>query len=225
MAHGRARPPTDAVGRPPLPARLGGQPQPAGGRPPDAGVRHGDPGGRRGAGPLGVQPFGQLPLCHGLRRPRAARRPGREAGRPARPSATTWPPASGQYARSPSDKELAATTVLRLALDEASVKVSEGPPDDGDGPDGDLEVWAGEVPLRTVRLDPVADPALRAGIGLPHHIATGRRCGPGHARRGVELALTGSSPWAGASSVAAPLSRGTWPADRQSMPWASATGS
>ena len=83
-------------------------------------------------------------------------------------------PGQWEYARFPSGKELAATTVLRLALDESSVKVSEGPPDDGDGPDGDLDVWAGEIPLRTVRLDPVADPDLRDGIDLPDHLREGR---------------------------------------------------
>ena len=39
-------------------------------------------------------------------------------------------PGQWGYARHPSDKELAATTVLRLSLDEASVKVSVGPPGD-----------------------------------------------------------------------------------------------
>ena len=82
-------------------------------------------------------------------------------------------PGQWEYARFPSEKELAATTVLRLALDEASVKVSAGPPDDGDGPDAALPVWAGEVPLRTVRLDPVADPALADGIELPTHLTDG----------------------------------------------------
>jgi nitroimidazol reductase NimA-like FMN-containing flavoprotein (pyridoxamine 5'-phosphate oxidase superfamily) len=82
-------------------------------------------------------------------------------------------PGQWDYARAPSAKELAATTVLRLDLDEASVKVSAGPPDDGEGPDGELDVWAGEIPLATARLDPVADPALRAGIGLPGHLQEG----------------------------------------------------
>jgi nitroimidazol reductase NimA-like FMN-containing flavoprotein (pyridoxamine 5'-phosphate oxidase superfamily) len=82
-------------------------------------------------------------------------------------------PGQWAYARAPSDKELAATTVLRMALDEASVKISEGPPDDGDGPDGGLEVWAGEIPVRQVRLAPVADPALRPGITLPSHLSAG----------------------------------------------------
>ena len=81
-------------------------------------------------------------------------------------------PGQWGYARSPSAKELAATTVLRLSLDESSVKVSEGPPDDDDA-DLDLDVWAGEVPLRTVRLEPVAAPDLAGGIALPGHIASG----------------------------------------------------
>jgi nitroimidazol reductase NimA-like FMN-containing flavoprotein (pyridoxamine 5'-phosphate oxidase superfamily) len=82
-------------------------------------------------------------------------------------------PGQWEYARPPSTKELAATTVLRLPLTECSVKIRVGPPDDGDGPDGDLDVWAGEIPLRTVRLDPVADPSLRPGVVLPEHLATG----------------------------------------------------
>jgi nitroimidazol reductase NimA-like FMN-containing flavoprotein (pyridoxamine 5'-phosphate oxidase superfamily) len=82
-------------------------------------------------------------------------------------------PGQWAYARFPSDKELAATTVLRLALGEASVKISQGPPDDGDGPDGLLEVWAGEIPVVSVRLDPVADPTLRPGIAVPGHLRDG----------------------------------------------------
>ena len=81
-------------------------------------------------------------------------------------------PGQWDYARAPSTKELAATTVLRLSLSESSVKVSEGPPDD-DEADLDLDVWAGVVPLRTVRMDAEAAPDLRHGIALPDHIATG----------------------------------------------------
>ena len=81
-------------------------------------------------------------------------------------------PGQWSYARSPSVKELAATTVLRLALDESSVKVSEGPPDD-EPEDLALDVWAGVVPLATVRLAPVSDPGLADGITLPVHIAEG----------------------------------------------------
>ncbi len=55
-----------------------------------------------------------------------------------------------------SDKELNATTVLRIALDEASAKVRDwGVKDDEE----DLEwpVWAGVIPLRTVAGEPVTE--------------------------------------------------------------------
>ncbi|HET7900995.1 MAG TPA: pyridoxamine 5'-phosphate oxidase family protein [Candidatus Nanopelagicales bacterium] len=48
--------------------------------------------------------------------------------------------------RPPSRKELAATLVLALPLDEASVKISEGPPDDLEE-DRDRPVWGGVVPI------------------------------------------------------------------------------
>ena len=52
-----------------------------------------------------------------------------------------------------------------------------GPPDDEDEDLG-LDVWAGVVPLVTVRLDPVPAPGLADGTVLPGHIATGP-LGPG----------------------------------------------
>jgi nitroimidazol reductase NimA-like FMN-containing flavoprotein (pyridoxamine 5'-phosphate oxidase superfamily) len=84
-------------------------------------------------------------------------------------------PGQWGYAREPSDEELAVTTVLVLDLDEASVKIRRGPPGDGLGPDADRAVWAGEIPLRTVRLDPVPDPAMTTPVELPPHV---RRRGP-----------------------------------------------
>jgi nitroimidazol reductase NimA-like FMN-containing flavoprotein (pyridoxamine 5'-phosphate oxidase superfamily) len=84
-------------------------------------------------------------------------------------------PGQWDYARTPSRKELAATRLLALDLGEASVKVRTGPPDDADSPDAALGLWAGELPLRTRWLDPVADPALPAGTPVPPHIA--RRAG------------------------------------------------
>jgi nitroimidazol reductase NimA-like FMN-containing flavoprotein (pyridoxamine 5'-phosphate oxidase superfamily) len=79
-------------------------------------------------------------------------------------------PGQWDYARRPNRKELAATTILALSLDEASVKIAEGPPDDGDGPDAALGLWAGVIPLETVRLPPEPDPALPGGIGVPAHV-------------------------------------------------------
>ncbi len=86
-------------------------------------------------------------------------------------------PGQWDYARRPSRKELAATTILAISLAEASVKVSSGPPDDGEGPDAELGLWAGRLPLATTWLAPVPDPLLPAGIAPPDHIAarTGTR--------------------------------------------------
>ena len=56
-------------------------------------------------------------------------------------------PGQWTYARQPNKKELAQTSLLALSLDEASVKIRTGPPEDGDGPDAALGLWAGVVPL------------------------------------------------------------------------------
>jgi len=68
-------------------------------------------------------------------------------------------------ARPPNDKELGATRVFALAIEEASAKIRTGGPID-DEEDLVLPIWAGHVPL-----------ALRAGApipaeGLAHDLAT-----------------------------------------------------
>ncbi|MFD9565924.1 pyridoxamine 5'-phosphate oxidase family protein [Streptomyces sp. NPDC059994] len=80
-------------------------------------------------------------------------------------------PGQWEYARQPSRKELAATSLLALPLTEASVKTASGPPEDGDGPDGELGLWAGVVPVRSYFDVPEPDPVLPAGIALPPHVA------------------------------------------------------
>ncbi|MEU6770560.1 pyridoxamine 5'-phosphate oxidase family protein [Streptomyces sp. NPDC046759] len=87
-------------------------------------------------------------------------------------------PGQWSYARRPSRKELAATALLALSLEEASVKIRTGAPDDGDGPDAALGLWAGVLPLTTVWGTPEPDPALPAGTAVPDHIA--RRAGTRH---------------------------------------------
>ncbi|WP_421695907.1 pyridoxamine 5'-phosphate oxidase family protein [Aestuariivirga sp.] len=72
-------------------------------------------------------------------------------------------------------KELKATTVLSLALDEASAKVRNGPAGD-DEADYALPIWAGIIPVRTEILAPVDDPRLLPGLAAPGHI-TGFRIG------------------------------------------------
>jgi len=77
-------------------------------------------------------------------------------------------PGRWDEARRPTPKELKATAVLRLPLDEASAKVRTGPPKD-DEEDLDLPVWAGVVPLRMAAADPVPDPAAGSGV-LPDSV-------------------------------------------------------
>lgn len=80
-------------------------------------------------------------------------------------------PGQWDYARRPSRKELAATSLLMVSLAEASVKIRRGPPDDGDGPDAALGLWAGELPLTSTWQQPVPDPALQGTVAVPPHIA------------------------------------------------------
>lgn len=82
-------------------------------------------------------------------------------------------PGQWDYARQPSPKELAATAVLALPLDEASVKLRGGGAVD-EQEDYALPIWAGVLPLVTSWGEPVPDETLPTGIGLPVHIG-GRR--------------------------------------------------
>jgi nitroimidazol reductase NimA-like FMN-containing flavoprotein (pyridoxamine 5'-phosphate oxidase superfamily) len=72
-------------------------------------------------------------------------------------------PGRWDTARRPTRKELAATAVLALPLDEASVKTRQGPPGD-DEEDYALNVWAGVLPVTQSFGTPVPDPLLRPGI-------------------------------------------------------------
>ncbi|MGD0602237.1 MAG: pyridoxamine 5'-phosphate oxidase family protein [Streptosporangiaceae bacterium] len=78
-------------------------------------------------------------------------------------------PGQWSYARQPSAKELAATSVLELPLTEASVKVRDGGPTD-EPADYALDVWAGVVPVTVSFGEPVPDTALRPGISAPAHL-------------------------------------------------------
>jgi nitroimidazol reductase NimA-like FMN-containing flavoprotein (pyridoxamine 5'-phosphate oxidase superfamily) len=59
-----------------------------------------------------------------------------------------WLPGRWEALRAPTTKELAATLVLAVPLDEWSVKLSDGPPTDADE-DLDAPVWAGVLPIVT----------------------------------------------------------------------------
>jgi nitroimidazol reductase NimA-like FMN-containing flavoprotein (pyridoxamine 5'-phosphate oxidase superfamily) len=79
-----------------------------------------------------------------------------------------------QDVRSPTAKELKATTVLALEIEEASAKVRTGPPKD-DAEDYDLPIWAGVVPITMQRHEAVPDPLLEANVAVPEYL--GRTAG------------------------------------------------
>jgi hypothetical protein len=64
----------------------------------------------------------------------------------------------GRWAESrfPNEKELKATTVLKLPISESSAKVRSGPPIDDDE-DYEFQTWAGVIPLTTTAGAPIAD--------------------------------------------------------------------
>src|SRR4051794_20499005 len=72
--------------------------------------------------------------------------------------------------RGPTEKELRATALLRIPLEQASAKLRTGPPID-DEADLELRVWAGVVGLRTVAAEPEPDELLAPGIGPPAYLA------------------------------------------------------
>jgi nitroimidazol reductase NimA-like FMN-containing flavoprotein (pyridoxamine 5'-phosphate oxidase superfamily) len=78
-------------------------------------------------------------------------------------------PGRWEQARQPNRKELAATAVIAVRLDEASVKVRTGGPKD-DPEDYDSGIWAGVLPSALTFGAAEPDPVLRAGIAVPDHI-------------------------------------------------------
>jgi nitroimidazol reductase NimA-like FMN-containing flavoprotein (pyridoxamine 5'-phosphate oxidase superfamily) len=79
-------------------------------------------------------------------------------------------PGRWQEARLPSQKEMNATSVVSIKIEEASAKVRMGPPLD-DQEDYSLPVWAGILPLREQALAPTRDELLPEDIPLPDYIA------------------------------------------------------
>ncbi|HUC57242.1 MAG TPA: pyridoxamine 5'-phosphate oxidase family protein [Streptosporangiaceae bacterium] len=86
-------------------------------------------------------------------------------------------PGRWENSRKPTRKELAATAVIAVPLDEASVKTRTGEPKD-DEEDYDLDFWAGVLPMEVTVGPALPDPRLKAGIGIPAHIAAlaGEEC-------------------------------------------------
>ncbi|MBS1840893.1 MAG: pyridoxamine 5'-phosphate oxidase family protein [Acidobacteria bacterium] len=77
-------------------------------------------------------------------------------------------------ARQPNEKELKATSLLKLPLTEISAKVRSGPVEDDAG-DYSLPVWAGIVPLRLVADTPIRDERCDPALSVPHYATNFRR--------------------------------------------------
>jgi nitroimidazol reductase NimA-like FMN-containing flavoprotein (pyridoxamine 5'-phosphate oxidase superfamily) len=71
--------------------------------------------------------------------------------------------------RPPSQQELKATEILRMPIEQASLKSRNGPPSDLPE-DHRLPVWSGVIPLELRPLPAVPDPTLRPGIATPDYV-------------------------------------------------------
>ena len=86
-------------------------------------------------------------------------------------------PGHSAAVRVPTAQELAATSVVRVRLDEMSAKVRTGDPIDAEG-DIDGDTWAGQIPLSVAVGEPIPSADLREGVVLPDYVKTYRYGGP-----------------------------------------------
>lgn len=78
--------------------------------------------------------------------------------------------------RQPDNKEIQATIVLSVPIEEASVKIRSGPPKDSTK-DLDLGYWAGVIPIQLTVRDAVPDPAMTNDTAVPDYVAGYDRLG------------------------------------------------
>lgn len=74
-------------------------------------------------------------------------------------------PGRWEEVRPPNEKEMAATSVLALRLDEVSAKVRSGPPMDVEA-DRPLSAWAGVIPVRMQLGEPMPDAYVQPGTPM-----------------------------------------------------------
>ena len=77
-------------------------------------------------------------------------------------------------ARIPNERELKASLVLRMEINEASAKLRPGGVAD-EPEDMDLPVWAGRLPLSLLAGEPETDPDVPAGTAVPPYVRDYRR--------------------------------------------------
>ena len=83
-------------------------------------------------------------------------------------------PGRWEEARQPNEKELKATSILRLPLTEVSAKVRVGPPED-DAEDYALGIWAGVLPMELKAGEPIRDERCDPAIAVPGYLSEYRR--------------------------------------------------
>ena len=71
--------------------------------------------------------------------------------------------------RQPHQKEMDATAVVAMTIENASAKIRSGPPHD-EAEDYASPFWAGVIPIQQHYLAPIDDPELRAGIAVPENV-------------------------------------------------------
>lgn len=85
-------------------------------------------------------------------------------------------PGRWEEVRGTTKKELAATMVLSIPLDVASVKISANPVDEFEDDGDDRSIWAGVLPLRIVAGEPIASEMTPEGTPFsPSVIAQTKR--------------------------------------------------
>jgi hypothetical protein len=82
-------------------------------------------------------------------------------------------PGRWEEVRQPNERELKATTVLRVPINEFSAKVRQGPPVD-DEEDYSFPVWAGILPMKMKIGEPLTDDRAR-GFEVPRCVREYRR--------------------------------------------------
>jgi nitroimidazol reductase NimA-like FMN-containing flavoprotein (pyridoxamine 5'-phosphate oxidase superfamily) len=77
-------------------------------------------------------------------------------------------PGRTKEVRASTKKELSATTLLGISLDEAAVKVRKGPPSDDEG--GGTGVWSGVIPISLVAGEAIPSDEESASLPIPESV-------------------------------------------------------
>ena len=77
-------------------------------------------------------------------------------------------------ARYPTEKELMATTIVEVDIEDAAAKIRQGPPGD-DGEELEFPVWAGVLPLPVIPQQAITDPKQTVAYEIPEYVRRYRR--------------------------------------------------